>query len=69
MTRDEAITIRSKIFSGSEDWKRRVAAEEIDNWVELGMLKLDEAHVADAQNNTATPTLAVPGKHPRGLMQ
>ena len=42
MTRDEAIAIRRHLGSCSGLGKREFAALEVDNWVALGMLKLDE---------------------------
>ena len=42
MTRDEAIALRSQIYTGSEEFRKQLAGADVDSYVRLGMLKLDE---------------------------
>ncbi len=42
MTRDEAIAIRNRKYSSDPRRIADAAVHDIDEWVELGMLKLDE---------------------------
>lgn len=41
MTRDKAIDLRMGAYSGSDDWRRRMASRDVDDYAALGMLKLD----------------------------
>ena len=42
MTRDEAIALRSQIYTGSEEFRKQLAGADVDSYVRLGMLKLEE---------------------------
>jgi hypothetical protein len=42
MTRDKAIELRMGAYSGNEEWRRKMAGRDVDDWSALGMLKLDQ---------------------------
>jgi hypothetical protein len=41
MTRDRAIELRSHIYTGSEEFKKQLAAADVDSYVAHGILTLD----------------------------
>ena len=42
MTRDEAIALRSEMYGGGQEARTRLATRDVDSYVKLGMLVLDE---------------------------
>jgi len=49
MTRDEAIAIRNEIYGGGPNRICDRAVHDVDNYIKLGMLKVDEPKSVEAK--------------------
>jgi len=49
MTRDKAIELRGQMYGGSEEARNRLAARDVDNFVALGILRLEPPAGPEAQ--------------------